>query len=45
MECRLVGAAAGTCATADKMTITIATLVEKNSFSDDDFLLRRDWMH
>jgi len=45
MECRLLGAAAGTCATADKMTIAIATLLEKNSFSEDDFLLRRDWMH
>jgi len=45
MECRLVGAAAGTGATVDKMTIAIATLLEKNSFSDDDFLQRRDWMH
>jgi len=27
------------------MIIAIATLLEKNSFSDDDFLLCRDWMH
>jgi len=41
MECRLVGASVGAGATADKMTIAITTLLEKNSFSDDDFLLRR----
>jgi len=27
------------------MTIAIATLLEKNSFSEDDFLVRRDWMY
>ena len=45
MKCTLLGAAAGKYRTADKMTIAIATLLEKNSFSDDDFLVRRYWMH
>ena len=38
-------APAGKYRTEVKMTIAISTLLEKNSFSEDDFLVRRDWMY
>ena len=44
MKCSLVGPA-GKYRTEVKMIIAIATLLEKNSFSEDDFLVRRDWMY
>jgi len=44
MKCSLVGPA-GKYRTEVKMIIAIATLLEKNSFSEDDFLVRRDYMY
>ena len=41
MECAVLGAA-GNYVTDDKMTIAIATLLEKYPFSEDDFLVHRN---
>jgi len=44
MKCAFLGAASKY-RTEVKMTIAIATLLEKKSFSEDDFLVHGDWMY